>query len=90
MSWADRREWSKPKVALSLFGILIRQPRRSLSLAAEVHAELIEQEDRICMGLLDRAAGIYRNPAPPMTLFEDTAPFDQQWIGAHLIGERLP
>lgn len=65
---------------LWLFGICPPLPPKPTSIIEEI----MEREDRIVYGLLERAAGPYAgtNAETALRLFTDQPPFEQQWIGA--------
>lgn len=92
MSWTRRcfSEWGwapqEIRETLPLFGLQQIVPRTHWGMG------ILETEDRIVIGLLNRGALSYDEDEPLIfppqdnafdNLFTGSAPFDQQWIGAH-------
>jgi len=81
MTWVDHESWwsqiPPPWDLLGLPDPLRYAPR-------PMWFSLIQIEDMICLGLMDRAAGGFLPPTPTIytgDLFETQPPVEQRWIG---------
>ena len=81
MTWSSRKAWlTHLMVPYDLFGL-----PNPVNFAPDPQWwSIVEQEDAICLGILDRCTGKFlasESPERISALFEDQPPVEHRWIG---------